>query len=556
MKAKKVICTFLSFLLTVTVLYAGINSPEQAAAAKTPIFETLSYPDEALTPFTDEILSRAIGDDGYGPNRGYDETCLYLSPYWTCTAAGRATPVYATLTYDGTLNGVLQSYAAVFVSDFGDGLTFRLTCSETVRDAVVLPDSIGADCSVEGNTVTFTATGYGCYCVLVNGRSQKNAVTLFVREYVDEEAEIAAYTEQYGADQVQVWEKGFYCLDTIDTTGKQVIYFRRGSFFSANHLYDLRSEEDYRALPSMTAFLCLYQRENVTVTGFGTFDFNKLDRKERGPAELMFCKNCTVEGLLFLNPPHWTIALHDCDGMSLRDIAIVGYRTNSDAINVCCSKNVTVSDCFARNGDDCYSVKTTTGIPAEHITFTGCVAWSNKARCFGITGEDFAPINDIRFADSAVICHNVTWDLNRVSSLAVQVEYGGAAIKDVVFENIEIHDEAGRPINVMITNKEIKDCVIEGIVFRNITTDGAERSRLSVKQKMSSTEKFKCFLYRVLTTLFPCASVKEKVSSLLPDGNRVAVAFDNVHVNGKKLNQANFGLYFTRSGGEDVAFVS
>ncbi len=555
MKLNKRIGTVLSVLLTAVVLCAGFYAPGRAAAAQAPVFEALSYPEEALTPFTEEILSRAVGADGYEANRGYDETCLYLSPYWTCTAADRETPVYATLTYDGTLDGVLQSYTAVFVSDFGDGLTFRLTCSEKVTDAVVLPASLGVGCSVEGQTVTLTVTGYGCYSVLVNGRSQKNAVTLFVREYVDEEAEIAAYIAQYGTDRVQVWEKGVYCQDFIDTAGKQVIYFRRGSFFSANHLYDLRSEEDYRSLPHMTAFLTLYGSENVTVTGFGTFDFNKLDRKERGPVELQFCKNCTVEGLLLLNPPHWTVTLHDCDGMTLRRLAVIGYRTNSDAINVCCSKNVTVSDCFARNGDDCYSVKTTTGIPAEHITFTDCVAWSNKARCYGITGEDCAPISDVLFKDSAVICHNVTWDLNRVSSLAVQVEYGGAAINGVVFENIEIHDEAGRPINVMITNKEIKDCVIEGVVFRNITADGTERSRLTVKQKMDSTEKFKCFLYRVLTTLFPCASVREKAASLLPDGNRMAVTFDNVRINGKKLNGANFPFYFQRSGGEDIRIV-
>ncbi|MBQ7637677.1 MAG: hypothetical protein IJS90_02090 [Clostridia bacterium] len=555
MKAKKLLCVVFSFITALAVTGEIFAAKGRAAALADPVFETLSYPQEALTPFSEEILSRAVGADGYEANRGYDETCLYISPYWSCTAEGRDIPVYATLTYDGTLDGVLQSYAAVFVSDFGDGLTFCLTCSETVLDAEVLPSKLETGCSVRGNNVTLTVTGYGCYCVLVNGRSQKNALTLFGREYVDEEAQIAEYTEMYGADQVQVYEKGYYQKDILETDCKRVIYFCRGSFFSANHLYDLNSEDDYRAIPRQTSFLSLSGSENVTVTGFGTFDFNKLDRKERGPVELSYCKNCTVEGLLILNSPHWTVTLHDCDNLALKEIAVVGYRTNSDAINVCCSKNVKVSDCFARNGDDCYSVKTTAaGLPSEHITFTNCVAWSNKARCYGITGEDNSPINDILFADSAVICHNVTWDLNRVSSLAVQVEYGGAHIKDVVFENIEIHDEIGRPINVMITNSEIKNCVVEGVVFRNITSDGRERSRLAVKQNMNAAEKIRCFLYRILTTLFPFASVREKCSSLLPDGNRVSVTFDNVYINGRKLNQANFGFFFTRSGGEDIRF--
>ncbi|MBQ6019880.1 MAG: hypothetical protein IJL26_06835 [Clostridia bacterium] len=530
--------------------------PAFAAAADAPEFEALSYPDEALTDFREEMTDRVSSDADYFANRGFpEETGLYRSPYWRCAAADRTVPVYAAMSYDYVLDkGVLQSFAYLFVKRFGAGLPLTLTFSAPVKDAVVLPRSLGTDCAVNGDTVSLTVAACGCYTVLVNGDSQQTAFTLFVREWEDEDAAVAAYFAEYGEENVVVCPKGVYELETVDTSAS-VYYCCRGSYIAARHVYDLRSDEERDAMPPRSSFLGFYNRDNIIMDGFGTFDFTKTDRMENRPFEMSGCRDCSVSGMLFLDPGTWTVTLHNCKNVELGDIAVIGYRTNSDAINVCCSEDVTVRDCFARNGDDCYSVKTTVaGLPAARIRFENCVAWSNKARCFGITGEAEAPISDVTFADSAVICRNATWDNDRVSSLAVAVETGGAAIDSVTFENIEIREDAGRPVNVLVYDNGLKNCSVKGVVFRNIDcARGGEPSRIAAKRTLSFVEKLRCFFYRFFSMILG-GKAGERYAKLVPNGNKIEATFENVTVNGEKLTRANAGKYVKTSGCERVSY--
>ena len=350
----------LAALLTALVMLFGIVPVTGALAA--PTFEYLTCPEEAVSPFEEALLDRAGPGDDLLSNRGYEETGLYVSPYWTCRAAGKEVPVYAAMCYDGVPNkGVLSSFVYLFVSDFADGITLELDRGETVKNAVVLPTTLGATAAVSGSTVKFTADKTGIYTCLINDDCLLDAITIFVRDCPDEEAEIAAYREKYGADRVKVFAPGRYDLDYIETADCDALYFRRGAYLCATHLYDIRKEGD---VASPRTFLDFYNKTDAVIDGFGILDFNRVDRNEIGYITISYCTDCSVEGLLCLNPASWNFATHAVNGLKVRDIAVFGYRTNSDALNVCCSENVTVSDCFARSGDDSFSAKTTAaGIP-------------------------------------------------------------------------------------------------------------------------------------------------------------------------------------------------
>ena len=528
-----------------------------AALADDKPFEALSYPAEALTAYDPAMTLRVSSGDDHVSNRGYaDETGLYVSPCWRCEIAGESVPVYAAMSYDYETDvGVPHSFACVWVKDFGGGLTVRLTSlGDDVRSAAILPESLGTGCETADGCVSFTVRGAGRYTCLINGDSQKDAVTLTVKDYTDEAAEIAAFQARYGADQVKVYPKGYYEADGIEAADKTVVYFCRGSFFAVPHHYDIRSEADAAGAPAQPEFFSLTGRTGVTVTGFGTVDFTGVDRGERGCVFFSRCADTDVEGLLLLDPQGWAVTAYGCDGLRLRGIEVIGYRTNSDAVNICGCRNVTVSDCFARNGDDCFSVKTTnTVFPAEHIRFENCIAWSNKARCFGVTGEVEMPIRDVTFADSAVICRGATWDNDRVCSLAVMAETGGAPVSDVVFEDIEIRRDAGRPINVMVYNDELEGCEISGVVFRRITANGAERSRLATKRGANVLTRFRCLLSRLLARFFPHSASAEK---LCPTKNKIDVMLDRVTINGKKVTAANWRAFFAVTGNETVRAVN
>lgn len=543
----------IALLAAAIVLFGALSVAANAVSA--PVFEYLTCPEEAVSPFEDAILDRASGGDDLIANRGYDETGLYISPYWTCRACGTETPVYAAMCYDGGPDrGVLSSFVYLFVSDFADGIEIELDRGENVKNAVVLPASLGAKAEVSGSAVRFTADKTGAYTCLINDDSLADAVTVFVRDCPDEEAEIAAYRERYGEDRVKVFPAGRYDLDRIDVSGCDALYFRRGAYICATHLYDIRKEGDVSNRP---AFLDFYNKTGAVIDGFGILDFNRVDRNEIGYINISHCSDCTVEGLLCLNPGGWNFVTYACDGLEISDITVFGYRTNSDSLNVCGSENVTVRDCFARSGDDSFSAKTTnTEYELKHVQFKNCVGWSDKCRAFGITGEAYSPIEDVVFSDCAVLYRNATWDNDRVCSLAVSVEYGGADITDVVFENIEIYRDTGRAFFVMVTNKDLRDCKMKGVVFRNVSYTADVKSRIASVFDPDGGEKVRLWFLRLFKQILPFGWFEGKLENPPVNGNEIEVTFDNVIANGRKINRFNFGRYFTTSGNEELIFKS
>ncbi len=538
------------------LLIAGIllfGSYVTAGAAAVPAFEYLTCPEEAITPFEEAHLDRAGPGDDLLSNRGYAETGLYVSPYWTCRAAGQPVPVYAAMCYDGVPNkGVLSSFLYLFVRDFADGIRIELDRGEKVKNAVVLPTTLGAKAEVSGSAVRFTAKTTGVYTCLINDDCLLDAVTVFVRDCPDEDAEIADYQAKYGADRVKVFEPGRYDLDCIETADCDALYFRRGAYICATHLFDIRAEGD---VSTRHGFLDFYGKTDAVIDGFGILDFNRVDRNELSYIFISHCTDCVIEGLLCLNPAGWNFATYACDGLEISDIAVFGYRTNSDALNVCGSENVTVRDSFARSGDDSFSAKTTnTEYALRHVRFENCVGWSDKCRAFGITGEVYSPIEDVVFTDCAVIYRNATWDNNRVCSLAVSVEYGGADITDVLFENIEIYRDTGRAIFVLITNKNLQNCKIKDVVFRNVTYRADEKGRIASVIKPSAGDKIRLWFFRLAKQLLAFRCLDGKLENRPVNGNEIEVTFDNVTANGHKLTRYNFSRYFKVSGNEDLRF--
>ena len=541
----------LTALLCAAVMLFGTGTV--AGTASPPVFEFLTCPEDAISPFEESLLDRAGPGDDLISNRGYEETGLYTSPYWTCRAAGKDVPVYAAMCYDGVPNkGVLSSFVYLFVSDFADGIRLELNRGERVKNAVVLPTTLGATAEVAGSTVRFTADKTGVYTCLINDDSLLDAITIFVRDCPDEAAEIAACRERYGTDRVKVFPAGRYDLDYIDVSGCDALYFCRGAYICATHLYDIRKEGDVSRRP---AFLDFYNKTGAVIDGFGILDFNRVDRNEMGYINISHCTDCSVEGLLCLNPAGWNFVTYACNRLTVSDIAVFGYRTNSDSLNVCGSENVTVRDCFARSGDDSFSAKTTnTEYALKHVRFENCVGWSDKCRAFGITGEVYSPIEDVVFADCAVIYRNATWDNDRVCSLAVSVEYGGAEINDVVFENIEIYHDTGRAIFVLVTNRELRDVKMQGIIFRNINYNADVKGRIASVIKPGAGDKIRLWFFRLFKQLLPFGCLEGRLENPPINGNEIDVTFDNVTANGVKLNRFNFGRFFKVSGNEDLHF--
>ncbi len=458
-------------------------------------FSFLEYPDEAIVTLEEaglseqELVGRAWAElPEYVQSGGYDDiNGITVSPYYTAKVSGEEIPVYASVVFiraDDT--GTLHSFSEIYV-DASEEFSFNIEITGadvTLKNAVVLPESHGVKALCQNNTVTASINKTGIYTFLFNGANQYYGYTLMVREKVDEDAEIAAYIEEYGEDNVWVIDKGVYQYDYVNLVGYNnlVIYLREGAYVIANHLFDIDCAEDENKYLEPSApgdnafgltrypFINFYNCNNITFTGRGVIDMTRLDRRERRGVVFTNCNNIDISDIKIINSPEWSFISYCCTDVNIEQVDIIGNRGNCDGFAICNSHNVTVSNSFARVADDTFEVKALGGtMDSRNITFTNCIAWGGYARCFGITGEVNKKISDVTFRDCAVIYRDGIWDNDRIGSLVVVAEQTEGSIDGILFENIEIFRDEGRPILVKIYDEEAENFEIKNVVFRNIS---------------------------------------------------------------------------------------
>ena len=485
-------------------------------------FDVLEYPTEAVKTLDEwgiteeELKSRADSEkELYESAQGYDDiNGVIVSPYYAAKIGSEFIPVYAATVFLGeTQYGELHSFSEVYL-DEGEEFSFNIELYSRdlkIKNAVCLPESLGVKAKCSDGVMTASITDFGIYTFLFNSASQKCAYTLFVKERVDEEAEIAQYKEKYGEENVFVVESGLTEPPYASFAEKDgyVVYLKQGAYVLAQHSYDIMSEEDENKYVDPGAsdlnslgltrfpFVNFYKCNDIKFVGRGVLDLSHLDRRERRGVVFTQCSNIDVEGIKIVNSPEWSFISYRCQNINIKDVDVFGYRQNSDAFAICNTQGGLIERCFARSGDDLFDVKAL-GSPepsaSENITFTDCVAWGGKARCYGIHGEVNKAIRNITFKDSAVICRDATWNNNRVASLAVIVELAEGSIDGVTFDNIEIFRDDGRAMACVIFTENISDMetvpinnfTADNIVFKNITYNAAMKSKFSAANETNT----------------------------------------------------------------------
>lgn len=150
------------------------------------------------------------------------------------------------------------------------------------------------------------------------------------------------------------------------------------------------------------------------------------------------CNNISFNGISIRNSPCWTLTTSKCRNIKIHNLIIENNLRvpNSDAIHISSSKNVIITDCILICGDDCIAI---TGITdwdeiSEHIVVSNCIMRSRSA--------------------------------------AVRVGHLASKVRDVLFNNITIH-ESNRGIaifagddgwvrDVSITNVNMDTHIVAG----------------------------------------------------------------------------------------------
>ncbi len=211
--------------------------------------------------------------------------------------------------------------------------------------------------------------------------------------------------------------------------------------------------------------------KQVKILGRGIIDGGEYDRWRDViyPIGLEYCQDCSMEGLIILNPAAWTLQVYQSQNINLQNIKIISARANSDGITIQSCQHVKVSNCFMRTWDDSFVIKDYEG-NSKDITATDCVIWTDLAQSLEIGYETRGDsLTDINFKNIDVI-HNLHKPV-----LSIHAGDQGI-IRNVHYENIRVEDATNKLVELWIGQAVWNHGALRGkildIYYKNIQVTG------------------------------------------------------------------------------------
>ena len=206
--------------------------------------------------------------------------------------------------------------------------------------------------------------------------------------------------------------------------------------------------------------------ENIAITGRGAIDgsglafydtenlsgpfFSKPPSPRPRILMLYECRDVQVEDASFIDSPCWTFWLMKCERVTIRGIRIFGDQRmiNNDGIDLDCCRDVTVSDCIVKTGDDCLVLRAIRKMfedprPCENIAIINCVldSWCQGVRV-GCPSD--GTIRNVSFSNLSIHSKGQGIVFDNPKKYLDGPGLGSADIHDVLFSNVAI-ECAGSP---------------------------------------------------------------------------------------------------------------
>jgi hypothetical protein len=392
-----------------------------------------------------------------------------LSKEYTVKVEGQEVPVYVAKVapadparrwkaMDDKANSALYFEKASFASfDMQGTVTVTVTCPEVIQSAQVLPSSFNITPTVQGKSLSLTLTEPKPLTVEVNGK-WTGALHLFANP-----AEINV--PRPGDANVIYFGPGIHEVSHLVVSNNQTVYVAGGAIVRGV----IRPDEQFRisSYSGLRTYAPTFvlKGTNIAFRGRGIVDGSRCTTHARNLVSVQG-RNITLEGVILRDASTWTIPIRQSDRVQVRNVKLLGYRANSDGIDICNSRDVTVEGCFIRTLDDLIVVKTDQGQgEARRIVAKDCVLWNEVAHALSIGAELRQNVDDVRFTNCDII-----HDKGREWTLRVY-HCDSAHISNVRFENLRI-EESPRLISLWIGKatwtRDDQRGHIDGVIFKNI----------------------------------------------------------------------------------------
>lgn len=341
--------------------------------------------------------------------------------------------------------------------DLPGAVSVTVTCPDPIRSVKVLPSAWNIRPMVQGNQLRFTLNEPRMLTLEVNS-NWVGALHLFANP-----------TESPAPKQddpnVIYFGPGIHEVTHRVVTDNQTVYLAEGAVVRGVIGPEEPSQiSSYSRLRTYSPTFLL-RGTNITFRGRGILDGSRCSTHARNLIVIQG-RDITLEGVILRDSSTWNVPIRKSDHVTVKNLKILGYRANSDGVDICSSRDVIVDGCFLRTLDDLIVVKTDKGQgEAKRIVARNCVLWNEVAHALSVGAELRENVEDVLFTDCDVI-----HDKGREWSLRVY-HCDAARVSNVRFENLRI-EEAPRLISLWIDkafwSRDSERGHIDGVVFRNI----------------------------------------------------------------------------------------
>ena len=331
--------------------------------------------------------------------------------------------------------GYEHGLASYTMFDVAAEVEVIVTVKDGVKEVRALPESAGVVPRVSGNKVTFKMRDPAKLTLLFD---ESDAHVLHIW---GGKPQMQGQTKTEGARRY--FAPGYHEVEPMVLTSGETVEVAEGAYLKVKRrAADKTVYSDQWKVDFLSGSVFTIRRvEDVRICGRGIIDMSDIPHPGYNGINLNNSKRVRIEGVTLINAANWNILLGTSDDLEVSDVRIISARLNSDGINTVNSRNVKIEDCFVRNHDDSFVVKTTApGASAHDIEVSRCVVWNDWGYALGISYETRSPISRVTFSDNAVV-YSVNWMLGVYLS-------DGSTVENILFRNTTISALPAQPSEI------------------------------------------------------------------------------------------------------------
>jgi polygalacturonase len=364
----------------------------------------------------------------------------------------------------------------------------QINSSFDVRGFGAVGDGIAKDTAAIQKTIDACADSGGGRVVLPAGRYLSG--TIYLKSHVELHLSAGATLlgsgdrADYNADDIFPENPAF---STEQVTGAHLIiaYRQQDVAITGPGTIDGHSTEFFKPLPEGIVSSYRHKGANFEI-------------KEWRPGQMVFfcrCRGVRVRDANLINTPYWTLFLLGCEDVQIRGLKIENppATRNGDGIDVDCCRNVTISDCIIRSGDDCITLRGNHRLlgyedrPCENVVVSNCVLSTpcNASR----VGVGDGVIRRCSFSNIVVaeasraisiICRYATTINNRHGTTIEEIHFSDFTIDACMPLSVHVGPEAARPAAIRdISFNRFRVLASAGAHMVGLKETPLERIRLS-----------------------------------------------------------------------------